>query len=757
MIRHLASLCVAPRATLATVCLVVVLATAALAPGAARAELVLQHVGEVVTPPAAHAVPWSTHRTLVTTDRDVRLINWLADPGPDREPVLFSLPAAPVGVDTWADSVLVRMDGQPPLLVRRDGEAATPPEEMPAGYRLPNTLLGGESYRVEIDSDLYLLIYSAPGSGQIVGLLDFQDTVGPGSLAAQAGERAALAIDQGVWIASLENPLLPAFTVMIEPPVAGWTPTAMAMRDQVLFIHWTNRIQAWDLTNPYSPALLDEIASDGFSLHAGERWLATWQPGQRGIAILDAADPTALASRAVVDVFADQVLIQADRLLTDHADQLLAHRIPAQGGPVAEGPAVQILDGTLLASDGDAAWLQSGATRHVVDLGGHRLVAPQTLASDPGDWRRHQFHVVGDHLLHLRAGEGLDILDLAVPEAPALVTTLDHTPAPQASDTDGTLLAVADGQAVTLYDLADATSPVERGSLPLAGTPQCVRVRDGVAAVLTGHLGTSEEGLVHLVDVSLPDQPQLLATLDAAPEGEDLAWQASQASWHGPTLRVLCWRWGTIDPVASTLTIDLADPQAPVATHSTDHAGQWCYQADDFPDPVLAPSDAPLSLAGLHVSYAADTLTVYRDPGGVADLEPAATWAAPGPIEEIARVGNRLLVLGHQRLDILTVSDDGLVDVPDLAVNDGVRAAPNPFNPRTTLHFSMPAAGRATAAIHDARGRRVRTLAADLPAGPAALRWDGAGDQGRALPSGTYLVRVITASGVQTGRCQLVR
>jgi len=757
MIRLLASLRVAPRASFAAVCLVLALATVVLLSAAARAELALQHLAEVVTPPAEHVVPWSAHRTLVTTDRDVRLISWLADPGPDREPVLFPLPAAPVGLDMWADSVLVRMDGQPPLLVRREGAAATEPEEMAAGYRLPNTLIGGESYRVVIDPDLYLLIYSAPGSGQIVGLLDFQDTVGPGSLAAQAGERAALATDDGVWIASLENPLLPAFTVMIEPPVPGWTPTGMTMRDHVLFLHWTNRIQAWDLTSAHTPALLDEIASDGFWLHAGERWLAAWHPDQRGVKILDAADPAALSSRAVVDVFADQVLLHGDRLITDHADQLVAHRIEAQGVPVAEGPAVQVLDGTLLASDGNAAWLQSGATRHVVDLGGYRLVAPQSLATDPGDWRRHQFHVLGDHLLHLRAGEGLDILDLAVPEAPNLATTLGPTPAPQASDTDGTLLAVADGQALTLYDLADAASPVARGSLPLAGTPQRVRVRDGVAAVLTGNVFDGEEGSVHLVDVSAADQPQLLASLDAAPEGESMPWQASQATWHGQTLRVLCWSSGWTAPVASTLTIDLADPQAPVASHSTQDAGQWCYQEGEDLEAVLAASDTPVGLAGLHVSFEGETLTVYRDPGGVADLEPAAAWTAPGAIEEIARVGNRILVLGPRRLDVLTVSDDGLVDVPDLAVADGVRAAPNPFNPRTTLHFAMPAAGRATAVIHDARGRRVRTLAADLPAGPAALRWDGAGDQGRALPSGTYLVRVITPAGVQTGRCQLVR
>jgi flagellar hook assembly protein FlgD len=150
-------------------------------------------------------------------------------------------------------------------------------------------------------------------------------------------------------------------------------------------------------------------------------------------------------------------------------------------------------------------------------------------------------------------------------------------------------------------------------------------------------------------------------------------------------------------------------------------------------------------------------VAVFRDPGGVADLERLAWWVAPDPVEELTVVGNRLLVQSGHRLDVLTYSDDTAVGVPALAAAGTVRAAPNPFNPRTTLRFAMPAAGRANVTVHDARGRRVRTLTAQLPAGPARVRWDGTAGDGRVLPSGTYLVRVVTPGGVQTGRCQLVR
>ncbi len=85
-------------------------------------------------------------------------------------------------------------------------------------------------------------------------------------------------------------------------------------------------------------------------------------------------------------------------------------------------------------------------------------------------------------------------------------------------------------------------------------------------------------------------------------------------------------------------------------------------------------------------------------------------------------------------------------------------AAPNPFNPRTTVSFTMPAAGHARLTLHDVRGRLVRTLAdADLPAGEQVLVWDGRDDQGRDAASGTYVLRVEAGTDISTGKLTLVR
>jgi hypothetical protein len=64
-------------------------------------------------------------------------------------------------------------------------------------------------------------------------------------------------------------------------------------------------------------------------------------------------------------------------------------------------------------------------------------------------------------------------------------------------------------------------------------------------------------------------------------------------------------------------------------------------------------------------------------------------------------------------------------------------AAPNPFNPRTTVRFELPRSGRATLELFDVRGRLVTTLVdADLAAGRHEVVWRGADAEGRAVASG---------------------
>jgi hypothetical protein len=83
---------------------------------------------------------------------------------------------------------------------------------------------------------------------------------------------------------------------------------------------------------------------------------------------------------------------------------------------------------------------------------------------------------------------------------------------------------------------------------------------------------------------------------------------------------------------------------------------------------------------------------------------------------------------------------------------------PNPFNPRTTIVFDLPAAARVRLDIMGIDGRRVcRVVDRVLPTGRHRVVWDGCDGRGRPLASGTYVAVVQSGADRQAQRIALVR
>lgn len=85
-------------------------------------------------------------------------------------------------------------------------------------------------------------------------------------------------------------------------------------------------------------------------------------------------------------------------------------------------------------------------------------------------------------------------------------------------------------------------------------------------------------------------------------------------------------------------------------------------------------------------------------------------------------------------------------------------AFPNPFNPRTNLHFVLPAAGQVRLDIYDVSGRLVRSLLhGTVPAGPRSVVWAGDDATGRRVASGVYFAQLLTMHGERTTRLSLLK
>ncbi len=107
----------------------------------------------------------------------------------------------------------------------------------------------------------------------------------------------------------------------------------------------------------------------------------------------------------------------------------------------------------------------------------------------------------------------------------------------------------------------------------------------------------------------------------------------------------------------------------------------------------------------------------------------------------------------------LTVHDG--TDVPLEAGQAAARLLPNwpnPFNPKTFLHFRLDRGSRVKLEVLDPRGRRVREIWAN-PLGPGdhLMEWDGRDDLGRPMPSGLYLLRLKADEQVQTRKLMLLK
>jgi hypothetical protein len=71
---------------------------------------------------------------------------------------------------------------------------------------------------------------------------------------------------------------------------------------------------------------------------------------------------------------------------------------------------------------------------------------------------------------------------------------------------------------------------------------------------------------------------------------------------------------------------------------------------------------------------------------------------------------------------------------------------PNPFNPTTTISFSIPRRSFVSLKVYDALGREVsRLLSEELPAGTYSRQWNAG-----TLPSGVYFCRLQAGSFNQT-------
>ncbi len=168
-------------------------------------------------------------------------------------------------------------------------------------------------------------------------------------------------------------------------------------------------------------------------------------------------------------------------------------------------------------------------------------------------------------------------------------------------------------------------------------------------------------------------------------------------------------------------------------------------------DSVLALSgghtwlDGEGAIGGSQWNAAGDTLTVWLSVGGA-----APTIAVADTIVSLVDDTRASVVLGGSFEQ--TGIEDRASAPPPVAVA-ALRSAPNPFNPLTTLSFTLAAKARVALHVYDLGGRLVATpFEGSAERGEHAVRWDATG-----LASGVYVATLVTPAARSTRRLLLLK
>ncbi|MDD2228531.1 MAG: C25 family cysteine peptidase [Candidatus Cloacimonetes bacterium] len=102
-----------------------------------------------------------------------------------------------------------------------------------------------------------------------------------------------------------------------------------------------------------------------------------------------------------------------------------------------------------------------------------------------------------------------------------------------------------------------------------------------------------------------------------------------------------------------------------------------------------------------------------------------------------------------------SANEDEVITVKEVQLSDNF---PNPFNPTTTLRFSLPTDLQVSLDIYNVKGQLVRRLLdTPLSKGHHDVVWDGSDANNHTVSSGVYYYRIITPLGTKTKKMLMMK
>jgi hypothetical protein len=352
----------------------------------------------------------------------------------------------------------------------------------------------------------------------------------------------------------------------------------------------------------------------------------------------------------------------------------------------------------------------------------------------------------GDHIYAAAGASGLMVIDVADPESPQIVGGVDTLSFAENVAVSGNFAFVVGFFSFIVINIADPESPQMVVNLTVQHDQyfqwlRHVAVSGGCAYVASNpNFGPD----FFVIDITNPLKPYIVDSVDTGFQVRDMVIANNNGYFlHDGGLGIIDIK---LTRSESFRIVGSVDPPGLGFNGSVALAGDYVYIADpewgmqviDITNPesplIIGGAVTPGSAKGVNVSngyaYIAD------GPGGLQIL----------PIQcENTKYENHEDCFGLQ-------SHDTPRPLTGLSVH------PNPFNPRTTISFFLDRPQNVELCIYDMTGKRILALAdRAFDAGPHSLNWEGRDLQGKAVASGTYLLRMVSDEGVATEKMMLIR
>lgn len=440
-----------------------------------------------------------------------------------------------------------------------------------------------------------------------------------------------------------------------------------------------------------------------------------------------------------------------------------------------------------VAVDGGYAYVAAnGSGLRIVDVSNPS--SPVEVASyDPGGYDTDVV-LSGTYAYVAGGSAGLRVLDISTPSSPVEVGHCETAGDAVGVDVSGSYAYVVCGiDGLRIIDVSVPESPVEVGFHDADCTPPYYADDHACDVAVSGtHVFVANRNPhsfppgrvgILIIDVSTPSAPVELAyclTYEAA--GVDVngsflyvADGSSGLEVYDVSVPSVRFRVGYYDTGGNASGVFVDGNIAAVA----DGDGGLCIFDCRCVPTLLRMMTATLEECGVRVTWEVssesgiDGYYLYRrtvDEAGrldlISDLLPADGSRRHAFLDAGAARGERyvyrLTALKDDGTEIMLAEQDVACGVPRAVSLE--QNVPNPFNPETTIRFTVPERMEVDLSVYDVSGRLVtRLLHGPVAAGTISVRWDGRDARGHDVSSGVYLYRLRAGKSESSRRMVLLR